>query len=248
MSANREKSSRRGTDRAVENLLIEYASADDLVRDYVENFASGTVYLETTRAIAAGTLMRLQLSFPGLREPVVVRGVVRCPLDQGQQPGLGIELAPAAERTAQDALVARIGRGDPTLIAQILRILVVEDNPHVAQLIRNGLSGVGRRHFGEDLAFDFRMAADGRQAIEFLHREAFHALIVDMYLPVLDGVHVIEHVRARESLRALPIVAVSAGGDSARADAMRAGADHFLAKPMRLKQITRVIQTLFPRT
>lgn len=234
--------------RTTENLLIEYATADDLVRDYTEHFAVGTVFLETNRALPAGTPMRLQLTFPGLRQPLLLQGVVRWAPGQGAQPGLGVELAPGAGRSAHDALVERIRQGDPELISQLLRILVAEDNPHVAQLIRNGLQGVSRRHFGTDLAFDFRTAQNGREAIEFLHSEAFHALIVDMYMPVLDGVHVIEHVRADQDLYALPIVAVSAGGASARDSALRAGADHFLAKPMRLKQITQVIQKLFPRS
>ena len=250
MSPNREKSSRGVEDsaaaqRSAETLLIEYLSADDLVRDYTENFSAGTVFLETRRELAVGTPIHLQLSFAGLREPLSVHGVVCQPAGGEDQPGLGIELAPSEQRAAQDALVERIRQGDPAVISKTLRILVVEDNPHVAQLIRNGLQGVGRRHFGNDLAFDFRTARNGREAIDVLHREVFHGMIVDMYLPVLDGEHVIQHVRADPALCDLPIVAVSAGGEGVKQSALRAGANHFLAKPMRLKQITEVFQTLF---
>lgn len=242
----RDKSPPSAADPAVESLLIEYANAADLVRDYTDHLTLGTVFLETSRAFAAGTHVQLQLSFPGLRQPLLLRGVVRVEPGRGEQPGVGIELEPAARRTTQDALVARIRQGDPELVARLLRILVVEDNPHVAHLIHNGLRGAGRRHFGADLAFDCRMADNGRDAIELLRDESFDALIIDMYLPVLDGVHVIEHVRAQPGLRALPVVAVSAGGESARDAALAAGANHFLAKPIRLRQITGLIGKLFP--
>ena len=233
--------------RPVENLVIEYDSADDLVLDYTEHLASGTVFLDIGDQLEPGTRVCLQLSFPGLRRRVQITGAVRWPRGQGAEPGVGIELDPPETRTLQDALVERIRRGDKELVGRLIRILVVEDNPHVAQLIRTGLQGAGRRHFGEHIAFDFRMATNGREAIDALHQQAFDALIIDMYLPILDGAHVISHVRQTESLAAVPIVAVSAGGKPAQDAALAAGADHFLAKPMRLKQVTEIMRSLFSR-
>ena len=94
------------------------------------------------------------------------------------------------------------------------------------------------------MSFVVRSAEDGRQAIELLRREQFDALIIDVYLPVLDGPKVIAQARHELGLTDLPIIAVSAGGDSARRSALEAGANIFLDKPMRLRQVIDTIQRL----
>ena len=70
-----------------------------------------------------------------------------------------------------------------------------------------------------------------------LREQHFDVLIVDIYLPVLDGAGVITAVRQKLGLTKLPIIAVSGGGDSAQHAAMAAGANLFIDKPMRLKSL-----------
>jgi len=89
-----------------------------------------------------------------------------------------------------------------------------------------------------------RQAEDGRQAVEILKKEPFDALIIDVYLPIMDGAKVIQTVRGELGLVSLPIIAVSAGGDAARRSALDAGANIFLDKPMRLRQVIDTIQKL----
>ncbi|HUS27454.1 MAG TPA: hypothetical protein VMZ53_03065, partial [Kofleriaceae bacterium] len=62
--------------------------------------------------------------------------------------------------------------------------------------------------------------------------------------PVVDGAKVISTARTELALTSLPIIAVSAGGDSARKSALGAGANIFLDKPMRLRQVIETIQKL----
>ena len=114
-------------------------------------------------------------------------------------------------------------------------MLVVEDNPHIAQLLAHGL-GDDRRVI-TDIAFDCRVASDGQVALEMLREQRFDVLIVDIYLPVIDGAGVIAAVRTKLDMPNLPIIAVSGGGDSARRQAMAAGANLFIDKPMRLKSL-----------
>jgi CheY-like chemotaxis protein len=125
-----------------------------------------------------------------------------------------------------------------------LRVLVVEDNHHVAELIQQGLIGATRRDFGGGVSFVFRNAQDGRTALEILRHEAFDALIIDVYLPVIDGPKVIMTARTELGLVDLPIIAVSAGGDQARDAAIAAGANIFLEKPMRLRRVIETMQRL----
>jgi len=80
--------------------------------------------------------------------------------------------------------------------------------------------------------------------VEILRREQFDALIIDVYLPILDGPKVISTARTELGLGELPIIAVSAGGDAARRSALEAGANIFLDKPMRLRQVLDTIQRL----
>jgi CheY-like chemotaxis protein len=129
-------------------------------------------------------------------------------------------------------------------MARLLRVLVVEDNRHVAELIQQGLSGSTRRDFGGAVSFAFRMAEDGRTALDALREESFDVVIIDIYLPILDGSKVIMMARQELGLTDLPIIAVSAGGDAARDAALEAGATIFLDKPMRLRRMVETMQRL----
>lgn len=219
---------RRGDERYAVALRVDYDDADDLIADYTENLSSGGACVASTRDIDIGTEVRLALSFPGLVSPIRVDGIVRWCRDDM----LGIEFVDGV-RTKLDALITRIRERDPDLVKRTMRVLVVEDNPHIAQLLRHGLDD----RKGNDVAFDCRLAGDGHAAVEMLREQHFDVLIVDIYLPVLDGAGVITAVRQKLGLANLPIIAVSGGGDSARQAAMAAGANLFIDKPMRLKSL-----------
>ena len=234
-------------------LAIDYDAAEDLIRDYVENFSSGEVLLDTSRPLEAGTRVRLVLSFPGLLEPITVSGVVRkdagASLRDAQtstlaSKGTMVTLVADAERQALAERVEQVRKRDPRVVSRLIRILVVEDNPHVAQLIRNGLRGSGRRDYGDELAFNFRTVSNGRDALDMLRSEPFDVVIVDVYLPIMDGANLIEEVRTDDHLCQLPVIAVSAGGQAAHNAALRAGADLFLDKPMRLREIVDAMHKL----
>jgi uncharacterized protein (TIGR02266 family) len=244
---------KRNSDREPVTLFVEYEGADDLVGDYTENLSSGGTFVATNRELPIGTSIQLVLGFPGLLEPIAIEGVVRwtrggtptgAVVQPGEEPGAGIEFTPGPARDQLAAIVQRIRTRDPKTVSKLFRVLVVEDNRHVASLIHDGLKGSARREFGGGVTFAVRQAEDGRQAVEMLRREAFDALIVDVYLPVIDGARVIQTARGELGLADLPIIAVSAGGDSARKSALDAGANIFLDKPMRLRQVIDTIQKL----
>jgi uncharacterized protein (TIGR02266 family) len=244
---------KRSSDREPVTLFVEYEGADDLVGDYTENLSTGGTFVATNRELPIGTQIQLVLSFPGLLEPIAIQGTVRWTrgntvnngvISPGDEAGAGIEFLPGPARDQLAQVVNRIRTRDPKTVSRLFRVLVVEDNKHVAQLIHDGLKGSSRREFGGGVTFAVRNAEDGRQAVEMLRREAFDALIVDVYLPVIDGARVIQTARTELGLADLPIIAVSAGGDSARKSALDAGANIFLDKPMRLRQVIDTIQKL----
>jgi uncharacterized protein (TIGR02266 family) len=248
MSADQRKS-----DREPVTLLVEYEGADDLVGDYTENLSSGGTFVATNRELPIGTNIKLVLSFPGLLEAIAIEGTVRWTrgnkdgtevLAEGEEAGAGIQFAPGPARDQLAAVIDKIRARDPKTVSRLFHLLVVEDNRHVANLIHDGLKGSAKREFGGGVSFNVRQAEDGRQAIDILRKEKFDALIVDVYLPVVDGAKVISTARGELGLSHLPIIAVSAGGDAARKSALTAGANIFLDKPMRLRQVIETIQKL----
>jgi CheY-like chemotaxis protein len=120
-------------------------------------------------------------------------------------------------------------------------ILLVEDNPADAGLVRKALEEHGVE--GELTIF-----ADGEKAIEFIRRldllpalECPHLVIIDLNLPRKSGREVLEALRNSERCRLVPILILSSS-DAAqdRADAARLGASRYLAKPTRLEDFLRL--------
>ncbi len=237
---------KRRDSREPVTLFVEYEGADDLVGDFTENLSTGGTFVATNRALPIGTRVQLVLSFPGLLEPISIEGMVRWKRDEpGEEgdAGAGIEFEPGPAQNTLAAVIDKVKNRDPKTVSRLFRVLVVEDNKHVAQLITEGLRGSSRRDFG-GVSFAFRNAEDGRAAVEILRKEKFDALIIDVYLPILDGPRVIMQARTELGLTDLPIIAVSAGGDAARHSALDAGANIFLDKPMRLRQVIDTMQRL----
>lgn len=244
---------KRRSNREPVTLFVEYEGADDLVGDYTENLSTGGTFVATNRELPIGTQVQLVLSFPGLLEAISIEGTVRWTrgagskdevVAPGEEAGAGIQFTPGTAQEQLATLITRIRERDPKTVSRLFHVLVVEDNRHVATLIQDGLKGSARRDFGGGVSFVVRNAEDGRQAIEILRRETFDALIIDVYLPVVDGAKVIQTARTELGLVNLPIIAVSAGGDAARRSALEAGANIFLDKPMRLRQVIDTIQKL----
>lgn len=224
-------------------LIVDYDGADDFLGDYTENLSHGGTFIHTARAFEVGAVVQLVLSFPGLLEPVAVEGVVRwARIGEGQ--GVGVEFVPSSGCDRLAAVAARIERRDPRTVARVIEVLVVEDNRHISELIRSGLEASGRRSFSNELAFTVATAGDGAEALALLRAQRFDVAIIDVYLPVIGGPMLIQQTRRELGLVALPIIALSGGGESARLEALEAGANLFLDKPMRLRQVIESMRQL----
>ncbi|HEY5951287.1 MAG TPA: TIGR02266 family protein [Kofleriaceae bacterium] len=235
------RNEQRKHQRSPLRLIVEYEDADDFIGDYTENLSAGGTFIHTTRVLERDTTVQLVLSFPGLLQPVEIAGVVRWSRG-GNQPGVGIEFLPGPDREKLAALVGRIEDRDPRAVARVVRVLVAEDNPHMSELICSGLGASSKRMFGDALTFYFATAEDGGQALALLQTSTFDVAIIDVYLPVVDGAKVIGRVRSDLGLVDLPIIAIAAA--DARGSAMRAGANLFLSKPMRLRDMLESMRQL----
>ncbi len=118
-----------------------------------------------------------------------------------------------------------------------VRVLVIEDNPHVSMLLRDGLEGSSRRELGGRVRFEFEVVPNGREALDRLDVLAPDLILLDVYMPVMDGAMFLRYLRTRPTRNRTPVIALSAGGPSAREAAISAGADAFLDKPLRLTEV-----------
>jgi uncharacterized protein (TIGR02266 family) len=229
-------------------LKVEYPEAGDLVYDYTKNISRGGTFILTQRDLPLGTQVLVDLSFPGLIDPIRLRGLVRwcSPGDRPEERGVGIQFLlddpGASERLAN--LIERVTQGDPAVMIRTLRVLIVEDNPHVAALLEAGLGVSADRQYAGRLRFAFERARDGQEALARLREMPFELVISDIYMPVMDGLTFFRAVRADPAIAGTRIIAVSAGGPGAQAEAMEAGADLFVEKPMRLQEVLQTVKRL----
>ncbi|MFP2902162.1 response regulator [Corallococcus sp. 4LFB] len=78
----------------------------------------------------------------------------------------------------------------------------------------------------------FTQASSGLEAIEQLSLKPYDLLVLDLNMPDIGGIEVVEFVRGQDHLRNLPIIIVTTRGDEAsRERALQAGADRFMTKP-----------------
>jgi two-component system chemotaxis response regulator CheY len=93
----------------------------------------------------------------------------------------------------------------------------------------------------------FTHASSGLEAIERLSLKAFDLLILDLNMPDIGGIEVVEYVRSQDTLRHLPIIIVTTRGDEAsRARALAVGANRFMTKPFTPDTMLSEVRGLLP--
>jgi two-component system chemotaxis response regulator CheY len=103
-------------------------------------------------------------------------------------------------------------------------LLVVDDSKVMREMIIACLR--------PDPGLEFTQAASGLAAIEHLSLKRFDLLLLDLNMPDIGGIEVVQFVRSQEATRSLPIIVVTTRGDDAsRERALEAGASLFLTKP-----------------
>jgi CheY-like chemotaxis protein len=116
-------------------------------------------------------------------------------------------------------------------------ILVADDEAHIGRIIKIKL---------EQGPFRVSLAFDGQEAIEILEQENGADLVVlDLMMPRLSGLDVLDHMRARPDWRDIPIVILTAAGEAKyEQDAREGGATEFLTKPFSPKKLYTLIARL----
>jgi two-component system chemotaxis response regulator CheY len=93
--------------------------------------------------------------------------------------------------------------------------------------------------------FVFTHASSGLEAIERLSMKGFQLVVLDLNMPDIGGIEVVEFVRGQDKLKSLPIIIVTTRGDDAsRTRALGAGASRFLAKPFSPEALLQEVEAL----
>jgi DNA-binding response OmpR family regulator len=119
----------------------------------------------------------------------------------------------------------------------MVQILIVEDNPKIANLLRRGL-------LEERYAVD--VAIDGEEALDKEEVNEYDLVILDIMLPKKDGFEVCRTIRSRNT--SIPILMLTARGElEDRITGLDSGADDYLTKPFAFGELTARIRALLRR-
>jgi two-component system OmpR family response regulator len=119
-----------------------------------------------------------------------------------------------------------------------MRVLMVEDDPTIADFVRTGLAEAG---------FAVDVASDGAQGVDMAVSGAYDAAIVDLMLPRLDGLALIDRVRARGVRTPVLILSARRSVDD-RVKGLQAGGDDYLTKPFAFAELLARLQALIRRS
>jgi len=119
-----------------------------------------------------------------------------------------------------------------------MRILIVEDDVKIASFVSRGLKAAG---------FAVDIATDGEDGLYMALSEPYDAAIIDIMLPELDGLSLIEKVRLRKIN--MPVIILSAKRSvSDRVKGLQTGSDDYLTKPFSFSELLARLQALIRRS
>lgn len=119
-----------------------------------------------------------------------------------------------------------------------MRILLVEDDPLISRNVQEALERSG---------YLVEQASNGEDAWFLGDTEDYAAIILDLGLPVMDGLSVLK--RWRENGRRQPVLILTARGDWAeRVEGIDAGADDYLAKPFQMEELLARLRAIIRRS
>ena len=120
------------------------------------------------------------------------------------------------------------------------QVLIVEDSPTMRQLLTFAL----RRLKNVDIV----EAQDGMDGLRKVSSDHFDLALVDINMPIMDGLKLISLIRGDDNLRSIPIVVITTEGAKEDRDrALNLGADEYLTKPIQANRVLAVVKDLLKK-
>ena len=118
------------------------------------------------------------------------------------------------------------------------KILVVDDEPAISTLLKYNL---------EQNGYQVTIATDGQSAYELIGEQTFDAILLDLMLPVMDGMTVLKNLR--QDKITTPVLLVTAKGDEFdRVFGLELGADDYITKPFSLREVLARLKAVLRRS
>ncbi|OGB91932.1 MAG: DNA-binding response regulator [candidate division NC10 bacterium RIFCSPLOWO2_02_FULL_66_22] len=119
-------------------------------------------------------------------------------------------------------------------------ILVVEDEPDIADLVKYHLEKAG---------LPARVVADGKQALDLILREQPDLVVLDLMLPGLDGLELCRRLRGAPATRGIPVIMLTAKTEEVdRIVGLEMGADDYVPKPFSPRELVARVKAVLRRT
>ncbi|QEC78317.1 response regulator transcription factor [Mucilaginibacter ginsenosidivorax] len=117
-------------------------------------------------------------------------------------------------------------------------ILLVEDEPNVVSVIKRGLT---------DYGFEVSVAANGATGLQMALDHDFDLVILDVMLPVMDGIQVCKRIRQQK--KTIPIIMLTALDSTENiVSGLDSGADDYMVKPFKIAELAARLRTLLRRS
>lgn len=121
-------------------------------------------------------------------------------------------------------------------VSERRRLLIAEDDKDIRLLLELHLGRAG---------FEIVVATDGEEALRIVLSDAPDLVVLDVALPLLDGLSVLDQIRASPGTSELPVLLLSASVDESQIrDGLERGANVYVKKPFQLEQLLTAIEQL----
>lgn len=119
------------------------------------------------------------------------------------------------------------------------RILIVEDDKNISKLVKFNL---------EKASYDCAIAVSGEKALEALDDRSADLIILDIMLPGMDGYEICRAIKAKEKLKNIPIIMLTAKGEEVdRIVGLELGADDYIVKPFSPRELVLRVKAILKR-
>jgi CheY-like chemotaxis protein len=117
-----------------------------------------------------------------------------------------------------------------------MSILVAEDNAINQKLIERILNKLG---------YQIAMVGNGNEVLEKLHTERYDVILMDIQMPIMDGMETTRIIRKTQTHQPYIIALTANAMPEERESYLKAGMDEYISKPMRLERLTDVLKIAY---